>query len=95
MQKLVSRKSNKQPQVYRLQFQMLNMSILHMHRMMMMTMTMTKTMLMRLPLMVKIFSIEMSMKRGLNEATLRETLMTMKLNPMLMTIRYLTVVKLM
>ena len=86
MQKLVSRKSNKQPQVYRLQFQMLNMSILHMHRMMMMTMTMTKTMLMRLPLMVKILSIKMSMKRGLNERTLRETLMTM---------RYLNVVKLM
>ena len=65
---------------------MLNMSILHMHRMMTMTMTMTKTMLMRLPLMVKILLIKMSMKRGLNERTLRETLMTM---------RYLNVVKLM
>ena len=36
--------------------------------------------------MVKILSIEMSINRGLNERTLRETLMTM---------RYLTIVKLM
>ena len=36
--------------------------------------------------MVKILSIEMSMKRGLNEGTLRETLMMM---------RYLTIVNLM
>ena len=43
--------------------------------MMMMTTTM---MMMRLPLMVKILSIEMSMKRGLNEGTLREILMTMR-----------------
>ena len=43
--------------------------------MMMMTTTM---MMMRLPLMVKILSIEMSMKRGWNEGTLREILMTMR-----------------
>ena len=53
----------------------------------MMTMTI---MLMRLPLMMKFLSIEMSMKRGLNERTLRE-----KLRETLMTMRYLTVVKLM
>ena len=53
----------------------------------MMTMTI---MLMRLPLMMKVLSIEMSMKRGLNERTLRE-----KLRETLMTMRYLTVVKLM
>ena len=51
--------------------------------MMTMTMAMTmKTMLMRLlPLTVKILSIEMSLKRGLNErtlGTLRGTLMTMR-----------------
>ena len=49
-----------------------------MFMMMMRMMMMTTTMLMRLlPLMVKILSIEMSMKRGLNEGTLgtlRETL---------------------
>ena len=43
--------------------------------MMMMTTTM---LMMRLSLMVKILSIEMSMKRGLNEGTLREILMTMR-----------------
>ena len=53
----------------------------------MMTMTI---MLMRLPLMMKVLSIEMSMKRGLNERTLRE-----KLRETLMTMRYFTVVKLM
>ena len=75
MQKLVSRKSNKQPQVYKLQFQMSNM--MTMMTMTMMTMTMMMTMLMRLPLTVKILSIEISMKRGFNEGTLgtlRETL---------------------
>ena len=54
---------------------------------MMMTMT---TMLMRLPLMMKILSIEMSMNKGLNEKTLRE-----KLRETMMTMTYLTVVKLM
>ena len=43
-----------------------------------MMMMMTTMMMMRLPLMVKILSIEMSMKRGLNEGTLREILMTMR-----------------
>ena len=46
--------------------------------MVMMMMMMTTSMLMRLPLMVKILSKEMSMKRGLNEGTLRETLMMMR-----------------
>ena len=44
-----------------------------------MTMMMMMTMLMRLlPLTVKILSIEMSLKRGLNEGTLRGILMTMR-----------------
>ena len=86
--------SNKQPQAYRLRFWMLNMSILHMYRIMMfmpmvmmMTTMMTTTMMMTtmlmrlLPLTVKILSIEMSLKRGLNKGnlgTLRETLMIMR-----------------
>ena len=46
---------------------------------MVMMMMMMTTMLMRLlPLTVKILSIEMSMKRGLNEGTLRGTLMMMR-----------------
>ena len=58
--------------------------------MMMMTMTMMMTMLMILPFTVKILSIEMNMKGGLNEGTLRGTLWET-----LMTMRYLTVVNLM
>ena len=58
--------------------------------MFMMTMMMMTTMLMRLPLMVKILSIEMSMKRGLNGGTLRGAL-----REILIMMRHLTVVNLM
>ena len=57
--------------------------------MFMMTMMMM-TMLMRLPFTVKILSIEMSMRRGLNGGTLRGTL-----REILIMMRHLTVVNLM
>ena len=47
-------------------------------RLLPLTMMITTILMRLLPLTVKILSIKMSMKRGLNEETLRGTLMTMR-----------------